>query len=395
MKKYLVCGLFVIIILIGGGLIWRRAHPSTSTPLSSATTVPPPEPVIPTALAPLTIPYLRERDYTSTLEFGELLEETSTYQAYFATYPSDDLPLHGLLTIPTGPPPPSGWPAVILVHGYLNPATYQTNGTSYRGWWQTLASTGDFVVFKIDLRGHGQSAGTPSGAYYSSDYVIDVLNARAALMASDFVNPQAIGLWGHSMSGNVVLRALAARPALPAVSLWAGAGYTYQDLAQYRIHDPSYVPRSPAPTPVPIAIDTGTSSTALSTGTIAGNPAANNTSTTSNPVGANPSANPVRPQGCGNASDPPEYHSPFWRAMIPTNFLSDLTGAIQLQHASDDDVVSINYSRDLDTLLTAADLNHQFFEYSSGGHNLSGATFTSATTRLTEFFTAHLNPNQL
>jgi pimeloyl-ACP methyl ester carboxylesterase len=255
--------------------------------------------------------------------------------------------------------PVGGWPAVIMVHGYVNPTTYQTNGTSYQGWWQTLANTGEFVVFKFDLRGHGQSQGVASGAYYSSTYVIDVLSARAALMGSELVQAGAIGLWGHSMSGNVVIRALAARPEIPAVSLWAGAGYTYKDLASYRINDRSYVPQSPRPTPM-----------------VSANEASQEMS--------------VRSQVFGMGETPPDYNSPFWQAMIPTNFLDGFAGAIQLNHAVDDEVVSVNYSRDLQAILEEKNIDYQFFEYSSGGHNLTGVTFNQASGQMIEFFRKYL-----
>src|SRR5690606_8606887 len=104
-----------------------------------------------------------------------------------------------------------------------------------------LARNG-FVVFKIDLRGHAESEGEAGGGYYGSDYVVDTLNARAALASSDFVNPKKIGHWGHSMAGNVTSRALAAMPEIPAVTIWGGAVYTYSDMQKYGIDDNSYRP---------------------------------------------------------------------------------------------------------------------------------------------------------
>ena len=74
------------------------------------------------------------------------------------------------------------------------------------------------------------------------NYIIDTLNAKTALTNSDFVNPKKIGLWGHSMSGNVIARALAASPDIPAIVIWAGAVYTYTDFSQYQIEDNSYQP---------------------------------------------------------------------------------------------------------------------------------------------------------
>ena len=126
------------------------------------------------------------------------------------------------------------------MHGYIPPSTYVTT-EKYTDYVDFLARSG-YVVFKIDLRGHGDSEGVARGGYYSADYVIDTLNARAALENADFVNKNKIGLWGHSMAGNVVTRSLAVRPEIPAIVIWGGAVYTYDDRLKYGISDNSYRP---------------------------------------------------------------------------------------------------------------------------------------------------------
>ena len=163
-----------------------------------------------------------------------------SYTSYLTSYTSDGLKINALLTKPTGEMPKEGWPTIIFIHGYIPPTQYQTTDR-YVDYVNYLAQNG-FVVFKIDLRGHGNSEGQPRGAYYSNDYVIDALHAYAALQETSFVNPKKIGMWGHSMAGNIVMRSFAARPDIPVVVIWAGAGYTYIDLTKYRINDLSYRP---------------------------------------------------------------------------------------------------------------------------------------------------------
>jgi dipeptidyl aminopeptidase/acylaminoacyl peptidase len=272
--------------------------------------------------------------------------ENAVYTSYLASYDSDGLTVYGLLTQPKGEPPPGGWPAIVFVHGYIPPAQYQTQ-VNYVSYVDFLARSG-LVVFKIDLRGHGNSQGDPGGAYYSSDYVIDTLNARAALSSSDFVNPEKIGLWGHSMAGNVVLRSFAARPKIPAVVVWAGAGYTYTDLLEYRLRDASYRP--------PVT-DT---------------------------------QRQRRRQELREAYGEFDPQDAFWRRVAVTDYLPDLKGALQLHHAVDDAVVSIEYSRNLVNRLDKTDVVHELFEYPGGGHNLTGSSFTQAMERTAAFFDAHL-----
>lgn len=293
----------------------------------------------------LTIPYLRERTYTSSV--GELREFAAhtNYRSYTTTYTSDGLQIHALLTVPTGDEPEEGWPAIVFVHGYIPPVNYRTT-EQYEAYVEALASRG-FVVFKIDLRGHGSSEGEAGGAYYSSDYVIDTLNARAALATLPYVDADAIGVWGHSMAGNVAFRSMVAQN-IPAVVIWAGAVYTYEDFVEYRIDDDSYRP---------------------------------------------PSDDSQRRRKRDELFATHGEFAPgsvFWHQVVPTNYISGVSGAIQIHHAVNDDVVDIRYSRNLMTILDGTSIIHQLHEYPSGGHNITGASFTTAMQRTADFFHEHL-----
>jgi dipeptidyl aminopeptidase/acylaminoacyl peptidase len=291
----------------------------------------------------LTINHLRQRSYQSQL--GELrrFQETSTYTSYFTSYQSDGNTVNGLLTLPKGDIPTHGWPAVVFVHGYIPPKQYQTT-SNYASYVAAFAQKG-LIVFKIDLRGHGQSTGDAGGAYYSTDYVIDTLNAVSALKKHSAVDPERISLWGHSMAGNIVFRSFITNPEIKKIVIWAGAGYTYTDLQEYRIMDASY--RPPA------------------------------------------SDSPVqrKRQALFETYGPFDFQSSFWQQIVPTNYLSGVNGAVQIHHAVDDNVVSISYSRNLLKILDSTSINHSLYEYPSGGHNLTGASFTQAVNRTVNFLT--------
>ena len=291
----------------------------------------------------LTIPYLRTREYKSNL--GELTKysEKANYTSYLTNYDSDGLKINGLLTIPKGDGP---FPAIVFVHGYIAPTIYKTT-EKYVEYVDYLAKNG-FVVFKIDLRGHGDSEGEAGGAYYSGDYIIDTLNAYSALQNADFVNPEKIGLWGHSMAGNVTSKSFAAKPEIPAVVIWAGAGFTYTDLLTYRISDNSYRP----------------------------------------PQQSTERAR-KRQELRDNYGEFDPNHE-FWKKVAPSNYLNDLKGAIALFHAVDDNVVSVEYSRNLNKLLDETDVDHEIHEYSSGGHNITGSSFSQAMASTVKFFSKYL-----
>lgn len=292
----------------------------------------------------MTIPYLRNRTYIGKLGDLEKVDQNDYYTSYLTSYDSDGLKVYGLLTIPVTEK--TTYPAVVFVHGYIPPAEYRTL-EKYVDYVDYLARNG-FVVFKTDLRGHGNSEGEAGGAYYSSDYVTDTLNAYAALQNTDFVDPDKIGLWGHSMAGNVVLRSLAARPEIPAVVIWVGAGYTYTDFLTYRISDRSYqMPTQTTPR----------------------------------------QRRRLLLRETYGEFDP---NHEFWRQVPATNYLGDIKGAVQIHHAADDTVVSIGYTQNLKSLLDATKVVHEIYEYPIGSPNLTGTSFSLAMERSVDFFQTHL-----
>lgn len=293
----------------------------------------------------LTVPYLRDKKYSSNL--GELkpYKTSSNYTSYLTSYDSDGLKINGLITIPNNDKTKKH-PAIVFVHGYIAPSIYKTT-EKYVEYVDYLAKNG-YVVFKIDLRGHGESEGEATGAYYSGDYIIDTLNAYKALENSEFVDAKNIGLWGHSMAGNVTLRTFAAKPQIPAVAIWGGAGFTYTDLLEYRISDNSYRP---------------------------------------------PQQNTDRQRRREELRklygdfDP---NSDFWKKVTPSSYLSDLKGSLALFHSADDNVVSVEYSRNLKKLLDVSEVNNEYHEYKSGGHNIANPSFSQAMETTVKFFDKYL-----
>jgi len=346
-RKNLLIALIVLILLLGITLFVAGKFPSrtatSTTALQKMAGITSPTPV---PFAEMTIPYLRSKTYESSLGERQLYQDNGAYTSYLTSYMSSGLKVNGLLTIPSGEQPKDGWPAIVFIHGYIPPTLYATT-EKYIAYVDYLARNG-FVVFKIDLRGHGQSEGSPGGGYFGSDYVTDALNAYSALENADFVNKSAIGMWGHSMAGNTILRSMAVRPEIPAGVIWAGAVYTYEDQRKFGINDQSYRPP----------------------GTI--------------------SQNSSRRRELFEKHGSPSASHPFWQQVAPTNYLNDLKGAISINHAEDDDVVDIGYSRDLMALLDETKVPHEFYTYPTGGHNIEGPSFTSAIERTADFFKKYL-----
>jgi fermentation-respiration switch protein FrsA (DUF1100 family) len=300
----------------------------------------------------LTIDYLRGLQITgSEISLEGELAPGSNYHQYIASYISEGNKIYGLLTIPFEDPPEGGFKAIVFNHGYIPPAAYRTT-ERYVAYVDNLARSG-FVVFKIDYRGHGQSQGEPSGSYFSPGYTIDAIAALKSLQTMDSIDPQGIGMWGHSMAGNLVLRAMLVEPEVKAGVIWAGAVYSYDDFVKYGINDNTYRPP-----------DTS------------GNQDA--------------SGGRRRSREIFDAYGRPDTHSEYWRAVSLTENIEFLSSPLQLHHAQDDPVVNIGYSYDLAAVLQENGKDYEFYIYEGGGHNLVSPYFEQAMRRTVEFFRNNL-----
>src|SRR2546428_11541913 len=192
---------------VSGLPAWGGPGPAVSVFAPAAT---PRRTALPAAktLNPLASDARSQRDYPgSDLVVEQTLAPGSNYRRSVASYRSDGLKIFGLLTVPNGRKPAAGWPVIIFNHGYIPPSQYRTT-ERYVAYVDGFASHG-YIVFKPDYRGHGSSEGQPSSAYGSPGYTVDVLNAVTTLQRYPEADPNRIGMWGHSLGGNITLRALA------------------------------------------------------------------------------------------------------------------------------------------------------------------------------------------
>ncbi len=320
------------------GLITPAARPQES------------EPALAEVGRELTIAALREREIEgSDIVIERALANGFNYQQYIASYISEGSKIYGLLTVPLGAAPANGFKAVVFNHGYIPPASYRTT-ERYVAYVDALARSG-LVVFKIDMRGHGDSEGEAVGSYFSPGYTIDAIAALKSLQTLDYVDPEGIGMWGHSMAGNLVLRAMLVEPQIRAGVIWAGAVYSYDDFVKYAITDTSFVRSEETP--------------ALR-----------------------------RSREIIETYGRPDTTVPFWQAVSLTENIEFLERPLQIHHALDDDVVNIGYSVDLAAVLAANGKAYEFYQYAGGGHNITSPYFDTAMLRTITFFLEQLGADQ-
>jgi dienelactone hydrolase len=322
----------------------------TQTASPTITSTPSPTPI--QVGKEITLEYLRGLEITgSDITIEEQLADGPNYHRYIASYLSEGNKIYALLTVPFGEPPEGGFKAIVFNHGYIPPTVYRTT-ERYTAYVDYLARSG-FVVFKIDYRGNGQSEGEPTGSYFSPGYTIDAIAALKSLQRMENVDPQGIGMWGHSMAGNLVLRAMEMEPDIQAGVIWAGAVYSYDDFAKYGIQDTSY---RPPPTQ----------------------------------ENREDSGGRRRSRQIFEVYGRPDTSVDYWKAVSLTENIQYLTSPVQIHHAQDDPVVNVNYSYDLAAALEANGKRYEFYTYQGGGHNLISPYFDQAMLRTVAFFTEHL-----
>ncbi|MBV7332814.1 alpha/beta fold hydrolase [Chloroflexi bacterium TSY] len=325
------------------------AAPATSlpapTPTPTVQVVAPIPPVIDVPAAqqhPLAIERMRVEQYPgSPIVIEQTLDPGVNYDRYIASYRSDGNKIFALLTIPRGERPASGWPVVVFNHGYIPPEIYRTT-ERYVAYVDGFARSG-YIVFRSDYRGHGFSEGEAEGGYGSPDYTVDILNAVTALKQYPAADPNRIGMWGHSMGGQITLRSMVVTDDIKAGVIWAGVVGSYPDLLARWRRPGIVVPRT-----IPAKWRKWREDLIAEYG--------------------EPSENPA-----------------FWASISANTYVADLSGPIQLHHGTADTSVPFEFSNTLDAQIQAVGGTVENYIYPGDNHNLS-VNFGSAMARSIAFF---------
>lgn len=121
------------------------------------------------------------------------------------------------MNIPNGNGP---FPVVILNHGYFNQSSF-TSGDGTQTMADILAKNG-YLTLASDYRGFGKSENDSQGSRgHNPNYAIDVLNLIASIKNVDKADANRIGMWGHSMGGEVSIRSTEVSDQIKAIVLWA------------------------------------------------------------------------------------------------------------------------------------------------------------------------------
>ncbi|WP_435746285.1 alpha/beta hydrolase family protein [Nocardioides sp. SYSU DS0663] len=310
----------------------------TTTPTSTPTTTPTvgPAEVLPPVRHRLSLPALmREEVRAGRVRRTQPLAETERWRSWAVTYSVDGATVSGELLVPRGRGP---FPAVVLNHGYIDPAIYTLGrGLSREQEW--LASNG-FVVLHTDYRGHaGSDPVSDVGRETRLVYTRDAIGAVKALEREPYVDGDRLAMLGRSMGGGVTYNALVAEPGLvDAAVVFASVSSRFVDnLRQF--------------------------------------------------------TEPNRPDGARAFYDrfgTPSESPAFYRGLSSRAYFDRITEPVLLLHGTADDTCPIAWSRETHRLMEEAGVDAQLQVYEGEGHAF-GPRFADSMRRTVRFLRRQLD----
>ncbi len=305
----------------------------------------------------LAIVTMRQKQYPgSTITIEQTLNDGPNYHRYSVSYLSEGLKIYGFLTVPFGEKPKDGWPLILFNHGYIPPDQYST-ANSYAIMIDPLASAG-YIVFASDYRGNDNSKGTPMQPYVSPDYVTDSMNALASIekykgiepsaSSGRFVDTNRIGVFGHSMGGNITLHELVMTQNIKAAEILSGVVGNETDLLEWW-----------------------------------------NRRKTNNTIVGNDLDTYYIVEQMIQQHGTPQTDPKYWNTVDPTKFVSNISAPVQIQVGTADNEVPMRFSTSLRDALKSAGKTVSYHEYPGADHNVSPDT-SQAMEQTIQFFNTYL-----
>lgn len=292
---------------------------------------------------PVSLPALAAKEYDGRrLRLGAEVYATATQRQYEVTYRGSGLTISGRIAIPSGTGP---FPAIVLAHGYIDPAVY-VNGQGMTREREWFADHG-FVALHVDYRNHAGSDRTRLArreigeADLRTGYTEDVINAVLALRGWDGpVDDDRVAVGGRSMGGGVVYNVLVAQPGLvDAAVVWAPVSSDQVD--NYR----RWIAGNPERSDVVAAID----------------------------------------RMHGLPKDDPE----FWAGISARTYFDQVTEPVLIHHGTADDTCPPRWSRETARLMKRDGVDVTLVEYAGEGHAF-GPEFLASMERTGRFLRRHL-----
>ncbi len=277
---------------------------------------------------PFFIANLRQKDFSgSGIKVVRTLEENKGFTRYFITYNSEGLQITGMMNVPSGEGP---FPAVILNHGYYDSKKFSI-GYGFKDAADLFAMSG-YVAVGSDYRNYGDSDGGPNSFLYNGA-LYDVLHLVSAVKRLPHVDPERIGMWGHSGGGGLTLKSIVVDNGIKAAALYASM--SADEIDNYKV------------------------------------------------------IKKWHPQDIKEFTDKmgsPKGNPEVFAKRSPINYLSDLKASIIIHHGERDKAVPINWSEKLKDALIREGKQVEYYSYPDQGHIFEGKGWEEAMERTLAFF---------
>src|SRR5690554_3239801 len=169
-----------------------------------------------------TLHTLVEMELGSTaLELGEQVEKNEAFTTTAVTYDSGEETVTGALSVPTSDGP---HPAIVLVHGVVDPDVYQPGSGLVRE--QLYFANAGYIVLSTDLRNSTAAPDSAEALGVDLGSTLDAINAVRALRASSLasLDDRRVAILGHSLGGLLTLNTIVTRPELRSEERRVGKG---------------------------------------------------------------------------------------------------------------------------------------------------------------------------
>lgn len=305
-----------------------RAPSLTPLPDATAYTIP-----TPNEFASYTIAALRLRSYGSgqVQDLG-IIGQTDSFLRHSISYPSDGWKIHGFMNVPLER---RKFPVIIAIHGYSDPAVYETLD------YTTDAADGlaalNYIVVHPNLRNFPPSDN--GDAMFRVGYAIDVLNLIALIKQSagqpglfEQADGENIGIWSHSMGGDIALRVAVVSHDVKAILLYSPLSGDEQKNSNFfrQLIDGSEIQKE------------------LSAS------------------------------------------SQDFAAISPSTYYMDIKAAVQIHHGTADTVIPVTWSQETCQELTDAVVDVKCYYYEGADHTFRSRFIEQFNSRMDDFFAKYL-----
>lgn len=165
---------------------------------------------------------MRTRIYgAGTIQMLGQFSDEGEFARYKFRYPSDGISIYGYVNIPKGTGP---FPVIVVLHGNYNTDNYDL--MPYTTYYADRMARHGYVVFHPNFRNYGESS--EGDDRYRTGQTTDLLNLLSMIRlqggksgALSTLDVRKIGLWAHSMGGEVALRTLTITDQFTAAVLYA------------------------------------------------------------------------------------------------------------------------------------------------------------------------------